>query len=76
MLTQKPTETNNYNNTLDFESVLNHSFANYKKIALYAGLALFVFTFFFVIFLSAASISIVGAENINERSYKTFKNCY
>ena len=48
MLTQKPTETNNYNNILDFETVLNHSFTNYKKIALYAGLALFVFTFFFV----------------------------
>lgn len=73
MLTQKPTETNNYNNTLDFETVLNHSFANYKKIALYAGLALFVFTFFFVIFLSAASISIVGAENINERSMQNFQ---
>ncbi len=73
MLTQKPTETNNYNNTLDFESVLNHSFTNYKKIALYAGLALFVFTFFFVIFLSAASISIVGAENINERSMQNFQ---
>ena len=73
MLTQKPTETNNYNNTLDFETVLNHSFANYKKIALYAGLALFVFTFFFVIFLSAVSISIVGAENINERSIQNFQ---
>nr|WP_315146080.1 hypothetical protein [uncultured Flavobacterium sp.] len=73
MLTQKPTETNNYNNTLDFETVLNHSFANYKKIALYAGLALFVFTFFFVIFLSAVSISIVGAENINERSMQNFQ---
>jgi hypothetical protein len=73
MLTQKPTETNNYNNTLDFETVVNHSFANYKKIALYAGLALFVFTFFFVIFLSAVSISIAGAENINERSMQNFQ---
>nr|WP_315140884.1 hypothetical protein [uncultured Flavobacterium sp.] len=73
MLTQKPTETNNYNNTLDFETVLNHSFANYKKIALYAGLALFVFTFFFVIFLSALAISVVGAENINERAMQNFQ---
>lgn len=68
MLTQKPTETNKYNNTLEFESVLNHSFTNYKKIVLYAGLALFVFLFFFVIFLSAVSVSIIGTENINERS--------
>ena len=59
MLTQKPTETNKYNNTLDFETVLNHSFANYKKIALYAGSALLVFLFFYAIFLSAVSISIV-----------------
>jgi hypothetical protein len=73
MLTQKPTETNNYNNSLDFESVLNHSFANYKKIALYAGLALFVFTFFFIIFLSALAISFFGAENINERSIENFQ---
>lgn len=73
MLTQKPTEINKYNNTLDFETVLNHSFSNYKKIVLYAGLALFVFLFFFVIILSAASISIIGAENINERSMQNFQ---
>lgn len=73
MLTQKPTETNKYNNTLEFETVLNHSFANYRKIALYAGLALFVFLFVFVIFLSAVSISFFGAENINERSIQNFQ---
>ncbi|TAF69687.1 MAG: hypothetical protein EAZ58_06230 [Flavobacterium sp.] len=73
MLTQKPTETNNYNNILDFESVLNHSFANYKKIALYAGLALFVFLFFFVIFFSAIAISFFVAENINERSIENLQ---
>jgi hypothetical protein len=68
MLTQKPTETNKYNNTLEFETVLNQSFANYKKIALYAGLALFVFLFLFVIFLSVLSISFIGEENINEKA--------
>ncbi|MEM0575602.1 hypothetical protein [Flavobacterium polysaccharolyticum] len=73
MLTQKPTETNKYNNTLDFETVLNHSFANYKKIALYAGSALLVFLFFYAIFLSAVSISIVGAENISKKSIENFQ---
>lgn len=73
MLTHKPTEPNKYNNTLDFETVLNHSFTNYKKIALYAGLALFVFLFFFVIFFSAVSISLIGEENINERAIQNFQ---
>ncbi|MGL2986783.1 hypothetical protein ACSVH5_04225 [Flavobacterium sp. RSSA_27] len=73
MLTQRPSATHKYNNSLDFETVVNHSFANYKKIALYAGLVLFVFFFFFVIFLSTAAISIIGEENINERAIKNFE---
>jgi hypothetical protein len=73
MLTQKPTETHKYNNTLDFESVLNHSFANYKKIALYAGSGLLVFLFVFGIVLSALAISFFGAENINERSIENLQ---
>ena len=31
---------------LDFAKVFNHAFENYKKIALYGGLVIFVFFFF------------------------------
>lgn len=39
-------KTNGYQ--LDFATVFNHAFENYKKIALYAGLVLFVFLIFMV----------------------------
>ena len=41
-------EKNGYQ--LDFGNVFNHAFENYKKIALYAGLVLFVFTILFGFF--------------------------
>lgn len=49
-------EKNGYQ--IDFGDVFNHAFENYKKIALYAGLVLFVLSvlFFFFTFVSIASI--------------------
>lgn len=37
----------NHGYTLDFSTVFNHAFENYKKIAVYAGLILLVFSVFF-----------------------------
>ncbi|GGA81852.1 hypothetical protein GCM10008015_23250 [Flavobacterium palustre] len=42
--------------SLEFETVFNLAFENYKKIAIYAGLLILVFTVFFII----ASLIIIG----------------
>lgn len=55
-------KTNGY--TLDFGTVFEHAFENYKKIALYAGLMLLVFTILFGILIIGILISIFGIENV------------
>lgn len=45
---------------LEFENVFNLAFENYKKIALYAGLIIFVFSILIVILLSTGMISYLG----------------
>ncbi|WP_139363504.1 hypothetical protein [Flavobacterium sp. LM5] len=64
----RPKENKQYTTEIHFETVLNQAFANYKKIALYAGLALFVFFFILVIVVSGISANLIGQENINEKS--------
>lgn len=49
---------------LDFGNVFNHAFENYKKIALYAGLVIFVFFFLLTIIGSIALIAIFGAPAV------------
>lgn len=51
---------------LDFGNVFNHAFENYKKIALYAGLVLFVFTVLFGIFAIGALVSFLGVATVTE----------
>lgn len=51
-------EKNGYQ--IDFANVFNHAFENYKKIALYAGLVLFVFSILFVIFIGISLVSVMG----------------
>jgi hypothetical protein len=51
-------EKNGYQ--IDFANVFNHAFENYKKIALYAGLVLFIFSVLFVIFIGVSLASIIG----------------
>jgi hypothetical protein len=58
-------EKNGYQ--LDFGDVFNHAFENYKKIALYAGLVLFVFTILFGIFAIATLISFLGIDIITQK---------
>ena len=54
--------TNGYQ--LDFGTVFEHAFENYKKIAVYAGLMLLVFTILLLIILFTVIISYVGIENL------------
>src|SRR5436190_1293816 len=59
---------------IDFADVFNHAFENYKKIALYAGLVLFVFSVLFVLFIGASLASIIGQTAMaKELSPETFK---
>jgi hypothetical protein len=45
---------------LDFGNAFNHAFENYKKIALYAGLMLFVFLILFSVVIAGSLISALG----------------
>lgn len=57
-------EKNGYQ--LDFANVFNHAFENYKKIALYAGLVLFIFmTLFFIVF-AVSLVSAIGVTAMTE----------
>lgn len=59
-------KTNGYQ--LDFGSVFNHAFENYKKIALYAGLMLFVFLILFCILVSGILFSSIDMNLLKEFS--------
>lgn len=52
---------------LDFGNIFNHAFENYKKIALYGGLMLFVFMILMSIFAIIALFSFFDAETILEK---------
>ncbi|RKS93742.1 hypothetical protein BC952_1583 [Flavobacterium limicola] len=52
---------------LDFGNVFNHAFENYKKIALYAGLMLFVFMILMSIFAIVALFTFFDPETVLEK---------
>src|SRR6478752_9034169 len=61
-------EKNGYQ--IDFGNVFNEAFENYKKIALYAGLVLFIFVFiFFALFLMnfGLYLSTLNIDNVNNQ---------
>jgi hypothetical protein len=51
---------------LDFGNVFNLAFENYKKIALYAGLMIFVFAVILTITIAAVTLSFFGTETLTE----------
>ena len=61
-------KTNGYE--LQFENVFNKAFENYKKIAVYAGLAILVFGFLMVMVAGIGIVGFIGVENINPNSMK------
>ncbi|HEU4790836.1 MAG TPA: hypothetical protein VFS71_14210 [Flavobacterium sp.] len=77
-------EKNGYQ--IDFANIFNHAFENYKKIALYAGLVLFIFSVLFAIFIGISLASVIGVtamtkelspeklkiENLSESNFLIF----
>lgn len=55
---------------LQFETVFNKAFENYKKIAIYAGLAILVFGFLIILIAGVGVVGFIGAENINPHAMK------
>jgi hypothetical protein len=56
---------------LDFADVFIKAFENYKKIALYAGLMIFVFMVILILIIVSVGISFLGLGHylrINERA--------
>ncbi|MBC7845436.1 MAG: hypothetical protein H7Y10_02980 [Flavobacterium sp.] len=51
---------------LDFGIVFEQAFENYKKIAIYAGSMLLIFTFLFIILLTGIAIAVFGIEVITK----------
>lgn len=58
-------EKNGY--PLDFGIVFNHAFENYKKIAIYAGLIIFVFFILLIIFVSVLLVAFFDSAMILEK---------
>lgn len=52
--------------SLDFSTVFNHAFENYKKIALYFGLIILVFSFIFFFALFSVLIAYYGVESMGK----------
>jgi uncharacterized membrane protein len=64
-------QTNGYQ--IDFGNVFNHAFENYKKIALYAGLMIFVFAILFGFLVGGAVIFTFGISALNEKMLENLK---
>jgi hypothetical protein len=57
-------KTNGYE--LDFGTVFEQAFENYKKIAIYAGSILLISLFVLIVLLTTIAISIFGTENVTD----------
>lgn len=66
-------EIKNNGYELDFSDVFNHAFENYKKIALYAGLALFIFLVLMGIIVAGIAVSVMGMAVLNEKFIENLK---
>ncbi|MFB9076584.1 hypothetical protein ACFFLS_25230 [Flavobacterium procerum] len=58
--------------SLDFSTVFNHAFENYKKIALYSGLIILVFSILFGMAFMAGLVTYLGIENISKDFIERF----
>lgn len=57
-------EKNGYQ--IDFGNVFNHAFENYKKIALYAGSVIVIFSILFLVFAAFSLVSIIGVTEMTK----------
>ncbi|MBL0738203.1 hypothetical protein JI750_14990 [Flavobacterium sp. GN10] len=60
--------------SLDFATVFNHAFENYKKIALYSGLIILVFSIIAAIAFMGIMIAYFGAEAMTKDFIQDFEN--
>lgn len=60
--------------SLDFSNVFNHAFENYKKIALYAGLILLVFSILAFFLGGGILVALYGVEHFNEQFFKNLQS--
>jgi hypothetical protein len=60
----KEIEKNGYQ--IDFGNVFNHAFENYKKIALYAGSVIVIFSILFLFFGAFSLISFIGVTEMTK----------
>lgn len=66
LIKERIEEINKNGYQLDFSTVFENAFENYKKIALYAGSMLLVFLVLFFMLVTAIIIALFGVEFINE----------
>lgn len=60
--------------TLDFATVFNHAFENYKKIALYSGLIILVFSIIAAVAFMGIMIAYFGAEAMTKDFIQNLEN--
>ncbi|WP_125720259.1 DUF2189 domain-containing protein [Flavobacterium ustbae] len=60
--------------SLDFATVFNHAFENYKKIALYSGLIILVFSIIAAVAFMGVMIAYFGAEAMTKDFIQNFEN--
>lgn len=65
-------KTNGYQ--IDFGNVFNHAFENYKKIALYAGLMIFVFAILLGFLAAGIVISTFGVSALNQKMLEDLRD--
>ncbi|WP_413998627.1 hypothetical protein ACMDB5_12680 [Flavobacterium sp. W1B] len=71
-ITDRIEEIRNNGYQINFDTIINSAFENYKKIAVYAGLMLFVFIIFFGLIAATILISLFGIEAITAENIKLY----
>lgn len=64
----------NHGYTLDFSTVFNHAFENYKKITLYSGLIILVFSIIFMFAFFSVLIAYYGVESMSKDFFENLEN--
>jgi ABC-type Fe3+ transport system permease subunit len=64
----------NHGYSLDFSTVFNHAFENYKKIALYSGLIILVFSFIFLFAFFSVLVAYYGVESMSKDFFENLEN--
>lgn len=60
--------------SIDFSTVFNYAFENYKKIALYSGLIILVFSVVVVIAIMGLAVAFYGVQSLTQNFLEDFQN--